>query len=140
MNDELNVETQNNYNWNRPLIPGSLVCSSYSTFDGERVCGIFMILYDESLDNNIQHKMNCVALKVTSQQTLVDSYVVPISQEYNNYLDKPCMVCCSKTHVLSKNKEIYKYLGQLDSHTYRRVVKTYKKWSNELDRQLLDRI
>lgn len=128
------------YDWNRPLIPGSVVCSQFSDFDGNRQTGIFLIIYDEQLDTNVIQSRNVIALKLTTKSTLVNNYVVPINIQINNYLDQECMVCCSKVHVLSKVKEVYKYLGQLDNTTYKRVVKTYCKFARVVESQVLDRI
>ena len=128
------------YDWNRPLVPGSIVCSQYSDFDGERRTGIFLIIYDETLDTSLLHNKNCIALKLTTQNTLVNNYVVAINTELNNFLDSDSLVCCSKLHLLNKTKEIYKYLGQLDNYTYKRVVKVYSKFARELERQMLDRV
>ncbi len=130
----------NKYDWNRPLMPGSIVCSEFSDFDGNRTTGIFLVIYDEALDTNVIQSRNIVALKLTTKNTLVNNYVVAINRNINNFLDQECMVCCSKLHVLSKVKEVYKYLGQLDNVTYKRVVKTYCKYSRTVESQLLDRI
>lgn len=128
------------YDWGRPLVPGSVVLSEYSDFDGNRQNGIFLIIYDEQLDTSLIHNKNVIALKLSTQNTLVNNYVVPINNDINNFLDKPCLVCCSKLHILNKTKEIYRYLGQLDNYTYKRVVKTYSKFAREVERQVLDRI
>ena len=39
------------YDWNKPLIPGTIVCSNYNTFEGEQKVGLFLVLYDEQNDN-----------------------------------------------------------------------------------------
>ena len=92
------------------------------------------------MDGSISEKRNVVACKISSQVTLAADYSCMVSAQRNTFFDKPCMVCTSKVRVLDKVKNVYKILGQLDSYTFARVVKTYVKFSNEVNRQLLDRI
>ena len=147
MNNEYNYnveertgEEKRNRFANKPLVPGSVVCSEFSDFDGNRTTGIFLVIYDEFLDTNVSQSRNVVALKLTTKNTLVNNYVVAVNRNINSFLDKDCMVCCSKLHVLSKVKEVYKYIGQLDNITYKRVVKTYSRWARAVELQVLDRI
>lgn len=136
----MNENVKPTYNWSSPLLPGTIVCASYEDFDGVKRVGLFCILYDEQLDGSISEKRNVVACKVSSQVTLAADYSCMVSAQRNAFFDKPCMVCTSKVRVLDKVKNVYKILGQLDSYTFARVVKTYVKFSNEVNRQLLDRI
>ena len=127
-----------NYDWNMTLIPGTVVCAKYNDFDGAERIGLFCVLYDEQLDTNVGTKKNTVCVKISSQTTLVSNYSVQIDNEENKFLDKPCIVCCSKVHLLHKETNIYKILGFLNKSTLKRVVKTYFKFSNEVQRQLMD--
>ena len=144
MDSEIN-ETQKivnkiEYKWNAPLLPGTIICSTYGNWNDEKVVGIFCVLYDESLDGNIFDKDNILAVKVSSQNTLASNYSCKINTAFNQFMDKNCIVCCSKVHLLHKSKQVYKVLGQLDKHTYARVVKTYISYAHSVERQLLDRI
>lgn len=129
-----------NYNWNNPLIPGTIVCAKYNKFDGTVADGIFCVIYDEQLDNNVLTRKNVMALKLSTQLTLVSNYVVDIDMERNNYLDSKSIVCCSKTHILHKEQQVYRILGKLDKSTYDRVFKSYMKFACEMQRQLIDRL
>ena len=130
----------NNYNWNNPLIPGTIICAKYNKFDGTVADGIFCVIYDEQLDNNVLTRKNVMALKLSTQLTLVSNYVVDIDMDKNNYLDSKSIVCCSKTHILHKEQQVYRILGKLDKSTYDRVFKSYMKFACEMQRQLIDRL
>ena len=128
------------YDWNMPLMPGTIVCAKYQDFEGQDRVGIFCVLYDEQLDNNVFEKKNTICIKISSQSTLVGNYSVKIPIDRNDFLKTQCIVCCSKVHVLHKQSNIYKVLGVLERGTYSQVVKTYLKFSNEMERQLIDRL
>lgn len=129
-----------NYDWSAPLMPGTVVCASYGDFDNKERVGLFCVLYDEQLDNNLNTKKNTVCVKISTQTTLVSNYSVQVNQDRNDFLNNPCIVCCSKVHLLHKENNIYKVLGVLDKGTYKNIVKTYTKFSNEMQRQLLDNL
>ena len=133
-------EKTKNYDKFAPLVPGTIVCSSYYTFEGEERTGVFCVLYDEMLDNGIFESRNVIACKVSSQNTLISNYSCGINRLYNDYLDKDCIVCCSKIHVLHKTHNVYRVLGVLDRNTYSRVVKTYTRFRREVERQMFDRL
>ena len=135
-----NVQQNITYNWNAPLLPGTIVCANYGDFNGEKRVGLFFVIYDEQIDNNVFSKKNVVALKITSQTTLVSNYVATISNIKNQFLDKPCMVACSKVHVLHKEDNVYKVLGMVDPSTCKKVFQSYFKFISETERQLIDRI
>lgn len=128
------------YDWNAPLLAGSVVCAVYYDFDGIKQVGMFVVLYDEQLDAQCLGRMNVLALKLSTQSTLTAIYSCNISQTANPFLNRPCIACCSKLHTLHKSKEIYKIIGQIDEHTYNRIVKTYARFSRDVQRQMLDRI
>lgn len=126
------------YDWNAPLLPGTIVCANYGDFEGERRVGLFLVLYDEQMDNNVFSKKNVVAIKVSSQSTLVSNYSVPIDGDKNSFLDKPCIACCSKIHLLHKEDNIYKVLGRVDQTARKNIFKSYFKFIGETERQLVD--
>lgn len=128
------------YDWNMPLMPGTIVCAKYQDFEGQDRVGLFCVLYDEQLDNNVFEKKNTICVKISSQTTLVGNYSVRVPLDKNDFLKSPCIVCCSKTHVLHKSLNIYKVLGVLERSTYAQVVKSCLKFTNEMERQLIDRL
>lgn len=128
------------YDWNMPLMPGTIVCATYNDFDGEERVGIFCILYDEQLDNNVYTKKNTLCIKISTQSTLVSNYSAKIDIERNSFLNNPCIACCSKVHILHKESNIYKVLGCLDNGTMKQIIKAYLKFSSETQRQLLDKL
>lgn len=128
------------YDWNMPLVPGTVVCSTYNDFDGEERVGIFCVIYDEQLDNNVYTKKNTVCIKLSTQNTLVSNYSAKIDMDRNSFLKTPCIACCSKVHVLHKESNIYKVLGCLDNGTMKSIIKAYLKFSNETQRQLMDKL
>jgi hypothetical protein len=130
----------NNYNWNMPLIPGTIVCAKYNKFDGTETTGIFCVIYDEQLDSNVLTRKNVLAVKLSTQLTLVSNYSVDIDMERNSFLLSKSIVCCSKIHILHKEQQVYKVLGKLDKATYDRVFKSYMRFAFETQRQLIDRL
>lgn len=130
----------NNYNWNMPLIPGTIICAKYNKFDGSLADGIFCVVYDEQLDSNVLTRKNVLALKLSTQLTLVSNYVVDVDMERNDYLLSKSIVCCSKLHLLHKEQQVYKVLGKLDKATYDRVFKSYMRFMSETQRQAIDRL
>lgn len=127
-----------NYDWNQPLLPGTVVCSNFNTFNGDKTVGIFIVLYDEQSDCSILDNKNVIALKVSTKNTCVSNYVVEINRDNNTFLNEDCIVCCSKMHTLHKKDQIYKILGRLNPITYKLVYKMYQKFSSEINRQLIN--
>lgn len=128
------------YNCNAPIMPGTIVCSKYTKFDGSVADGIFCVIYDEQFDSNIFTKKNVLALKLSTQLTLISNYSVEINSEDNEFLLKKSIVNCSKAHLLHKEQQVYRTLGQLDKNTYKKVFKSYMRWNNEIQRQLIDKL
>lgn len=127
------------YDWNNILVPGSVVCASIGDFNGNKKIGLFLVLYDERSDNDIMDNQNVVALKLTTQNTC-SNYVLQISSKSNSFLDKDCIVCCSKLHTLHKVSNIYKVLGVVSPNTLKRVYRVYKKFENKMNDQILNNI
>lgn len=130
----------NNYNWNDPLVPGTVVCAKYNQFDGTRVEGIFCVLYDEQFDNNVATRKNILAIKLSSRMTLVSNYSVDIDMDKNKFFQANTIACCSKVHILHKEHQVYKVLGKLDTITYTKIFKLYARFISETERQALDRL
>lgn len=126
------------YDWNKPLISGTVVCSNYNLFDGTTKQGVFLVLYDEQMDINVLDKKNVVAIKISTQDTCVANYSVELNNNMNPFFDKPCIACCSKIHILHKKEQVYKVIGNLDMSTYKKVYKVYNKFLSELNRQVID--
>ena len=128
------------YNWNMPLLPGTIVLAKYNRFDGMLTDGIFCVLYDEQLDQNVFTKKNIVAVKLSTRLTTVSNYTVQVDMDKNTFLKNPSVVCCSKTHTLHKEQQVYGILGTLDPHTYTKVYKNYLRFINEITRQVVDKL
>lgn len=126
-----------NYDWNRPLLPGTVICAKYNKFDGTDAIGIFVILYDEQTDSSILEEKNVLAFKVSSKGTLLSNYSVQIDRKLNNFLNDDCIACCSKIHILHKKQQIYKVLGILHPATYHKIFKIYNKFNSEVMSQLV---
>ena len=129
-----------NYDYNRPLLPGTVVCSKYNTFEGERKVGIFLILYDEQSDGNIMEDKNVLALKLSTKGTCVSNYSTDIDRKLNNFLTCDCIACCSKIHTLHKKEQIYKVIGYLHPATYHTVFKIFMKFNSQMVAQLTNNI
>lgn len=126
-----------NYDWNKPLLPGTVVCANYYSFDNEPKVGIFIVLYDEQSDNFVFGDKNILGIKLSTKNTCVSNYAIEINTEYNSFLNDDCIACCSKIHVLHKKEQVYKVLGILNYGTYKQVFKTYNKFMQEVNRQLV---
>ena len=126
------------YNWNRPLLPGTIVASNFNTFDGEPKVGLFVVLYDEQSDmDNMTDTKNVIAVKLSTQNTLVSSYVVRVNKDRHEFLDNDCIACCGKIHILHKTKQIYKVLGELTPGTYKNVYKMYETFKEAMNKQMM---
>lgn len=119
--------------------PGTIVCANYTDFNGETRAGVFLVVYDEALDSNHNHKNNLLVLKVTTSHTMVSNYAVSLADGNNDFLDRDCMVICSKLHTINK-EEVYKVPGTLKPYTFRVVYKQFRKFISELERQMEDYI
>ena len=126
------------YDWNQPLLPGTIVCSNFNNFNGEKTVGLFVILYDEQLDTTVTDSKNVIALKLSTKNTCISNYVVNINRELNDFLDDDCIVCCGKLHTLHKREQVYKVLGRLNPITFKMVYKVYQKFSQEINRQMIN--
>ena len=125
------------YNANNPLLAGTVVSAKYCDFENNEREGIFVVLYDEQFDNKIFETRNVIALKISSQTTLVSNYSVRILMDRNTFFLKPSIVCCSKVHLLNKYTQIYKVRGKLDSTTMKMVFKTFHDFTNSVEQQAL---
>ena len=128
------------YDWNKQLEPGTIICSNYNTFDGEKRVGVFMVLYDEQGDNNVLDNKNVIALKLSTKGTCIAGYSMQVDRDLNNFLDEDCIVCCSKLHTLHKVDQIYKVLGCLHPATYHRVFKMYHRFASAVETQLISNL
>lgn len=115
---------------------GTVVVANYINFKGETKSGIFMIVYDESFDNNNQNAMNVIAIKITTQLSMVGNYVCSLKNEDSDFFNQDCLASCSKIHTLHKN-QITKQIGILGEETYKKVYATYRRFLNEMDRQMI---
>lgn len=127
----------NAYDWDRPLLPGTVICSNYNSFDGEKRVGLFVVLYDEQSDSSIIDDKNVIALKISTKGTCISNYSVEINRTLNDFLDNNCIVCCSKLHTLHKKEQVYKVLGGLHPVTYNKVFKVFSKFNAKLQEQLI---
>lgn len=121
------------------LRPGTILCASYTDFQGNKQVGIFCVLYDEQLDSSNNFKGNIVALKVTTSYNMIVNYCVPLNDGRNDFFDKDCIALCSKVHTMEK-EQVYKILGTLHPYTLRQVYKVYRRFVTELERQMEDYI
>ena len=117
--------------------PGTMVCARYKTFDGKLQPGVFLILYDEALDSHHQFKENVTALKCTTSDSIIGNYTVTLNDGNNPFLERDTIVACSKVHTINK-RQIFKELGTIHPITYRSVYKVYKRFVNEIEREMED--
>lgn len=115
---------------------GSIVIANYINFKGENKRGLFMIIYDEGFDSNNTNAMNVQAIKITTQLSMVGNYVCNVRNEDSQFFNQECLASCSKIHTLHKN-QITKIVGVLGEDTYKKVYATFRKFLNELDRQMI---
>lgn len=115
---------------------GTVVIANYVTFKGETKQGIFMILYDEALDNTIDSVMNLTAIKITTKLSMVGNYAVHLENEDCDFFKHESLASCSKIHTIHKN-QIVAVIGILGEKTYKKVYTGFRKFLNEIDRQML---
>lgn len=115
---------------------GSIVIANYINFKGENKRGLFMIIYDEGFDSNNTNAMNVLAIKITTQLSMVGNYVCNVRNEDSLFFNQECLASCGKIHTLHKN-QITKIVGVLGEDTYKKVYATFRKFLNEVDRQMI---
>lgn len=128
------------YDWNRPLLPGTVICSKYTTFNGSDVVGIFVVLYDEQSDNNISDSDNVIAIKLSSKGTCISNYSVGVDTKLNDFMNEDSVACCSKLHTLHKKQQVYKVLGMLHPATWHNIYKQYMKFANNMQTQMMNEL
>ena len=121
------------------LKPGTIVCANYTDFQGNKLVGLFLILYDEQIDASHNFKGNVTAVKITTSLNMCSNYSVCLKDGKNEFLDKDCFALCSKVTTLDKD-QIYKVLGSLHPYTLRQVYKCYRRYETEVERQMEDYI
>jgi len=119
--------------------PGTLVCANYRDFKGKLVPGVFLIVYDEALDSHHQFKNNVSALKCTTSDAIIGNYTVTLNDGNNPSVERDTIVACSKMHTIDK-VQIFKVICTIHPTTYRNIYKVYKKFTNEVEREMEDYI
>lgn len=118
---------------------GDVVCATYGNFEGEKVVGIFLIIYSERQDRIYSDgHSNYNAVKITTNNFLGDSYTVRLYQGDAN-LESNCLVNISKVHTLSKD-QVYKKLGSLQNNKMLKVFKELRNFNNEVESQIMEGI
>ena len=110
---------------------------NYPTFDGEKVTGIFLIVYSERFDRvytSGHTNLNCV--KITTNNFQGNSYVVRL-RKGNANLDKDCLVNLSKVFTFRK-EQVFRKLGSLDGKTMLNVFKEMRAFNQEVENQILE--
>lgn len=121
------------YDFYRTIEPGMIVNANVTNFDGTKKSAIFLVLYDEQADDDV-YGNNCIGVKLTSRDN--HNYIIKVDRTKNNFLDKDCVICCSKLWTLTKDKHIYNILGKVDKDTLNSVYYMYKKFNIALDKQV----
>ena len=78
-----------------------IVTSPYTDLDGNRLVGLFLIIYKESSDNLIKQAKNVVGLKITSQDTYPSAYRVSIPKRDCPKLKSDSFVYVNHPYTLS---------------------------------------
>lgn len=115
---------------------GTIVIANYINFKGENKQGVFMVLYDEALDNTTDSVMNLTVIKITTQLSMVGNYTVNLKNEDSDFFKYDSLASCSKIHTIHKN-QIVGVIGILGEKTYKKVYTGIRKFLNEIDRQML---
>lgn len=103
------------------------------------VKNFFVVLYAESLDPLTSHRKNYKVAKITTNIVDEQMYTCGIDSVKNDFLNKQCWVSCSKEHTLCED-QIVGSLGTLDKNTMKKIIRTYFRFENEVQRQLLESI
>ena len=118
---------------------GDVVCSNYGKFNGDTSVGIFLVIYSEREDRRYTDcHSNYNLLKITSNNLLGDGYTVRLYKG-DGGLDNDSLVNVSKIHTVSKD-QVYKKIGSLEQHTMLRIYKELKKFNNEVEYQVMERL
>jgi len=115
--------------------PGSVVGVDYTDFNGKKQTGLFLVLYDESLDSSVTFKNNIVCLKISSQIRQCSAYSSSLDDV--SFLNKGSLVLCSKVHTFDKG-QVFSTLGEVHYNVLKRVYRIYRRFITELERQVED--
>jgi mRNA-degrading endonuclease toxin of MazEF toxin-antitoxin module len=126
-------------NKERELVPGSVVYSKYSKFDGTESLGIFLIIYSESRDTTNMNQRNYLVMKMTTSLVGESQYVVHVDSNKEVFMNQDGYVACSKLHTISQ-EQIQKKFGELSPSLMKKVYKVYHKFQFEVERQFLETI
>ena len=118
---------------------GDVVLVRYSNMNGTAASGIFLIVYDEAVDNGTQHGNNICALKITTSTSSISSYYTQLDLGKDTFFDKQCWVVCNKLNIFNKT-QITKKLGRIDKVELLKVYNQYKDFSNQIEKQMLSSI
>lgn len=101
-----------------------VVANHYDLFNHYKLA-LFLIIYDEELDDTTNHCINVTALRITSKHNSI-CYNVPIDLKVKSN------ILCSKLYTLNKS-QIIKTVGHIDN--LKDVTKELNKYYKEMIRQ-----
>lgn len=111
------------------LEPGTIIGANYAGYkkneDGTIVpdsrSGVFLVLYDQQLDNSNIYTRNIRVCKCTTDLKLCDNYTVALKDGRNDFLDKDCFALCSCVMTLHKDQVYNTEIGRIDPVTLKKV-------------------
>jgi len=117
--------------------PGSVVLVDYADLNGNICKGIFLVLYDEAIDNLTQLGNNVIALKITTSINQISSYYVALDLEKDTFFDRQCYVVCNRPNTLNKS-QIRAYMGTIQKRELLKVYRLFQKYNANVEQQILD--
>ena len=112
-----------------------IVTSPYTDLDGNRLIGLFLIIYKESSDSMIRQAKNVVGLKITSQDTYPSIYRVAISQRDCPKLKTDSFVYVNHPYTLSAKTCVH--VCRLPECLYSQVASKLLMYSYSMQNQLV---
>ena len=117
---------------------GAVVNVEYAGLDNITRRGICLVIYNEGEDQQTFDNNNILVMKITSQMSDCP-YKVRLYKDKYDFLKLDSYVLISKLQITDISSVVY-HLGFIDNNDMMKIFKTYTKFKNEMERQMLSHI
>ena len=111
----------------------TVVKADYNNIKGQNVSGLFLIIYNEAMDDTISYVKNVVGFKLTTRAAFMNRYYYRLKKKHNAFLHEDSWVQCSRPYVLDIDK--CEYLGTIAFSASMGIYKRLKEFLKEADVQ-----
>lgn len=113
--------------------PGDLISADYVDMHGTKTTGLFVIIYNEALDTDVETRLNLTCLKVTSNVKYYDKYCFTLSQRFYG-LSTVSIVRANKIFTI-KTSSVNKFYISLSERDFHHVSKKLSEYFEQVIKQ-----